>query len=123
MSALKERFQEQAERQVAIIQKFKNDLDADPAYRLSWGTDVFAAAAKLRVLKRLINVLGDAEATEDDVHSLLMANILHKSQYPAESSSPTSNLIEQYELAACSEIINDLPRYHLDFKVRTRVPS
>lgn len=114
MSALKDRYTKQAENETAVIEKFKMALDKDPAYALSWGCGVFAAAAKLRVLKQLINVLGDGEATAEDVHSLLMANILHKSQYPAQSSSPTSNLIEQYELAACAEIIADLPHYKFD---------
>ena len=114
MTTLLERFQRQAEGETTAIEKFKVALDRDPAYALSWGTGVFAAAAKLRVLKQLINVLGDGAATAEDVHSLMMANILHKSQYPAQSSSPTSNLIEQYELAACAEIIADLPRYKFD---------
>jgi len=114
MSALKNRYIKQAENETAVIEKFKMALDKDPAYALSWGCGVFAAAAKLRVLRQLINVLGDGEATQEDVHSLMMANVLHKSQYPAQSSSPTSNLIEQYELAACAEIIADLPRYKFD---------
>ena len=114
MSALKDRYTKQAENEAARIEKFKEALDKDPAYALSWGCGVFASAAKLRVLKQLINVLGDGEATAEDVHSLMIASVLHKSQHPAQSSSPTSNLIEQYELAACAEIIADLPRYKFD---------
>lgn len=114
MTKLLERFQRQAERETAVIEKFKVELDKDPAYALSWGCDVFASAAMLRILKQLINALEDEQTTTEDIKDHLMGHIMHKSRYPAQSTSPTSNLIEQYELAACARIVGDLPRYTLD---------
>jgi len=114
MNTLLERFQRQAESETAVIEKFKVELAKDPAYALSWGCGVFAAAAKLRILKQLINALEDGDTTIKNIQDHLMGNIMHKSRYPAQSSSPTSNLIEQYELAACAEIAGDLPRYKFD---------
>ena len=114
MTTLLERFQRQAENEAFVIEKFKTDLDKDPAYALSWGCGVFASAAKLRILKQLINALEDSETTAEDIRAHLMGSIMHKSRYPAQSTSPTSNLIEQYELAACAEIAGGLSRYTLD---------
>ena len=111
---LLERYQQQAQNEVAIIERLKRELDKDPAYALSWGTDAFAAAAKLRVLKQMIAVLADGTATAEDIRAELTARVLRKSQYPAHSTSPTSNLIEQYELVAHAELLNDLPRYKFD---------
>lgn len=114
MTTLLERFQRQAQYETASIDRFKKELDKDPAHALSWGCGVFAAAAKLRILKQLINALEDEQTTSEDIRDHLMGHILHKSRYPAQSTSPTSNLVEQYELAACAEIVGDLPRYKFD---------
>lgn len=114
MSKLLERFQRQAQYEIETIEKFKVELAKDPAYALSWGCGVFAAAAKLRILNQIINALSDEQTTVDNIRDHLMGHILHKSRYPAQSTSPTSNLIEQYELAAYAEIVGDLPRYKFD---------
>jgi hypothetical protein len=114
MTTLLERFQRLAQYETATIDRFKKELDKDPAYALSWGCEVFAAAAKLRILKQLINALEDEQTTTENIRDHLMGHIMHKSRYPAQSTSPTSNLIEQYELAACARIVGDLPRYKFD---------
>ena len=109
MSAkLLKRFQNQADAAQARLDEFKVEFDKDPAYALSWGNDTFANAAKLRVLKQIIAACDNGTATVDNIRSTLMDRVLHKSKYPAQSTSPTSNLIEQYELAACAEILSDL---------------
>ena len=114
MTTLLERFQRQAQYETATIEKFKLELDKDPAYALSWGNEVFRAAAKLKVVNEIINSLKDLEPAEN-IKDALMDRIMHKSRYPAQSTSPTSNLIEQYELAVCAEIFNDLQRYKFDY--------
>jgi hypothetical protein len=114
MSKLLERFQRLAQYETATIDKFKQELDKDPAYALSWGCGVFAAAAKLRVITEIINALKDDDTTMENIQAHLMGRIMHRSRYPAQSTSPTSNLIEQYELAACAEIVENLPRYRFD---------
>jgi hypothetical protein len=109
MSAkLLKRFQSQAESAQARLDKFAVDFAKDPAHALSWGTDAFARAAELRVLQQIIAALENDTATLENIRSTLMDRVLHKSKYPAQSSSPTSNLIEQYELAACAEVLSNL---------------
>ena len=102
------RFQSQADSAQFKLDKFAADFAKDPAHALSWGTDAFSKAAELRVLKQIIVELEAGNANLDNIRSTLMDRVLHKSKYPAQSTSPTSNLIEQYELAACAEILSDL---------------
>lgn len=102
------RFFNQANTCQGRLDKFTADFAKDPAYALSWGTDAFQAAAKLRVLKQILAALEDGDATADNIRSTMMDRVLNKSKYPPQSTSPTSNLIEQYELAACAEILSDL---------------
>jgi hypothetical protein len=105
---LLKRFQNQAESCQASLDKFAADFAKDPAYTLSWGNEAFAKAARLRVLKQIIAAIEDGTATTENIRSTMMDRVLHKSKYPAQSTSPTSNLIEQYELAACADILSDL---------------
>lgn len=102
------RFFNQASTCQKRLDKFTESFAKDPAYALSWGTDAFQAAAKLRVLKQILTALDEGNATAENIRSTMMDRVLHKSKYPAQSTSPTSNLIEQYELAACAEILADL---------------
>lgn len=102
------RFQRQAEAAQARLDKFTVEFTKDPAHALTWSNDTFANAAKLRVLNQIIAACDGGTATADNIKSTLMDRVLHRSKYPAQSTSPTSNLIEQYELAACAEILSDL---------------
>lgn len=108
MSKLLARFQRQVDSTQASLDKFAVEFAKDPAYALSWGNDTFANAAKLRVLKQIVNALEDGNGNLDNIRSTLMDRVLHRAKYPAQSTSPTSNLIEQYELAACADILGDL---------------
>lgn len=109
MSAqLLKRFQNQAQSCQGRMDKFMVDFHSDPAHALTWGNDTFKFAAQLKVLKQIIAALEGGEANLDNIRSTLMDRVLHRSKYPAQSTSPTSNLIEQYELAACAEILSDL---------------
>jgi hypothetical protein len=105
---LLKRFQSQVDSAQVRLDKFSADFAKDPAHALSWGNDAFAAAAKIRVLKQIVAALEDGSATLENIRSTMMDRVLNKSKYPPQSSSPTSNLIEQYELAACAEILSDL---------------
>ena len=102
------RYQRRAEVEIANLAKFKLELDKDPAHALTWGCDAFRSAATLKVLNQIIGAL-EADTTDvDNIKSVLMDRVLHSSKYPAQSTSPTSNLIEQYELSACASILSDL---------------
>ena len=107
-ASLLKRFQSHLDSTQDQLDKFAADFAKDPAHALSWGTGAFQAAAKQKVLKQIIAALNDGTATLENIRSTLMDRVLHKSKYPPQSTSPTSNLVEQYELAACAEILSDL---------------
>ncbi len=102
------RFQRQVESQNASIAKFKAEMDKDPAHALTWSLDAFRSAATLKVLNQIVHALEEGNADVDNIRDTLMDRVLHRSKYPAQSTSPTSNLMEQYELSACAEILSDL---------------
>jgi hypothetical protein len=102
------RFQRQVSSQEANIAKFKAEMDKDPAHALTWGLDAFRSAATLKVLNQIVGALEAGHADVDNIKATLMDRVLHRSKYPAQSTSPTSNLMEQYELSACAEILSDL---------------
>jgi len=113
MSALAlKKFTAQAEQAQAQIDKFKSELDKDPAYALSWGLTAFQSAARLKVA----NMLVEAFSPREGAHEYTVANavghltdrVMSKARYPAQSTSPTSNLMEQYEAAAYAEALDEL---------------
>lgn len=93
----------------ARLDLFTTKFQEDPVHALTWSNDTFANAAKLRVVKQILAALdGETKATLENIRSTLTDRVLHRAKYPPQSTSPTSNLIEQYELAACAEILSDL---------------
>jgi hypothetical protein len=89
------------------LDKFKADFDKDPAYALSWSNGVFRHAAELQLFRQVLTALeGDASLAE--ITESLTSRVMHKSRYPAQSTSPTSNLMEQYELSVAAELLGDL---------------
>jgi hypothetical protein len=107
---LQQRLQRKIDLCAGSIEKFKLELDKDPAHALSWSNGVFSKAAEHRVLKIVLSNL-ESDSTIENVKSYLMECVLHRSKYPAQSTSPTSNLIEQYELAAYAELLSELQFY------------
>lgn len=94
------------------LDKFMVDFHSDPSHALSWGNSTFQAAASLKVLKMVHAALTHSTPCSiQAVKETLMDRVLHKSKYPPQSTSPTSNLIEQYELAAYAELLSDLRYY------------
>ncbi len=55
-------------------------------------------------LKQVLNAIEQG----DNVVAIITDRVIHKAKYPAQSTSPTSNLIEQYELATWADILSDL---------------
>jgi len=106
------KFTAQAEQAQAQIDKFQAELSKDPAYALSWGLTAFQAAARLKVA----NMLVEAFTPREGAHEYTVANavghltdrVMGLARYPAQSSSPTSNLMEQYEAAAFAEALDEL---------------
>jgi hypothetical protein len=101
-----------AEQAQSNIDKFKADLDKDPAHALTWGLDAYQNAARLRVAQMLVYGFtvkeGSPVYTVAQAREFLMDRILNRARYPAQSTSPTSNLMEQYEAAAYAEALDEL---------------
>jgi hypothetical protein len=100
---------EQAQKQ---IDKFKAELNKDPAYALSWGLSTFQNAARLKVASMLVYSFtereGETVCTLEEARETLLTRVMNKARYPAQSTSPTSNLMEQYEAAAYAEALDEL---------------
>jgi len=96
----------------ANIDKFKEQLDKDPAHALSWGLDAFHNAARLKIASMLVYAFtpreGSSASTIQEAREFLMDRVMNKARYPAQSTSPTSNLMEQYEAAAYAEALDVL---------------
>ena len=105
---LLKRFQLRAEMCQQSLDKWAEDFAKDPAHTLSWGTTAFENAARLRVLKQIIAALQDGTANLENIRETMMSRVMHRSKYPPQSTSPTSNLIDQYELAACADILESI---------------
>lgn len=106
-NSLIKRLQRHLESTQATIERFKEKLNEDPHHALSWSLDAFHASSKAWVLKDCINHL-ERGVSAKDLKQILVGVVINKGRYPAQSTSPTSNLIEQYDLAAASEIVSDL---------------
>jgi hypothetical protein len=95
-----------AEKELA---RFSEAILVDPAYTLSWGRTAYEAGANLRVAKEVLaGIAGWRERepnTADDliisgVAQTLFGQVINRAGSPESSTSPTSNLMERYELAA-----------------------
>jgi hypothetical protein len=106
------KFTAQAEQAQAQIDKFQAELSKDPAYALGWGLTAFQSAARLKVAQMLVHALtkreGETVCTIAQARETLMDRVMSKARYPAQSTSPTSNLMEQYEAAAYAEALDEL---------------
>ena len=105
------RFTAMAEQAQAHCDKFAADFAKDPSHALSWGLNVFQNAARLKVAQMMINAFAEErehKCTIEDARETLMDRVMNKARYPAQSTSPTSNLMEQYEAAAYAEALDVL---------------
>ena len=107
MSQALKRFTSMAEQAQAQCDKFAESFAKDPAYALSWGNDVFKNAARLKVAKMLVEAFA-GDCTVDQARESCLDRVMNKARYPAQSTSPTSNLIEQFEAAAYAEALDEM---------------
>jgi hypothetical protein len=101
-----------AEQAQVQCDKFAKSFAEDPGYALSWGNGVFQSAARLKVAKMLVYAFtereGETTCTVEQARDTLLDRVMNKARYPAQSTSPTSNLMEQYEAAAYAEALDEL---------------
>lgn len=106
------KFTAMAEQAQAKIDKFQAEFSKDPAHALTWGLDAFQSAARLKVAQMLVAAFtprdGSQDYTVEQAIGYLTDRVMSKARYPAQSTSPTSNLMEQYEAAAYAEALDEL---------------
>ena len=110
MNDPKARFESKADSARLTINKFLAKMMEDPAYALCWSDEVFQAAARLKVAKQIISFF-EGNFSAQQAREYVMDEVLCKSKYPAHSTSPASNLMEQYILAAYAEAVQALEQF------------
>lgn len=94
------------------LDTFREELTKDPVHTLKWGNTAFQAAARLSIAQMMVYCFTDHPAqpaqSVEEVRKMLLEKVTHRSKYPPQSTSPSSNLMEQYELAALAEALDDL---------------
>jgi hypothetical protein len=105
-------FTEKAAHAQTQCDKFAKSFAEDPAFALTWGNSVFQHAARLRVAQMMVHAFtqrdGETMCTLDQARDTCLDRVMNKARYPAQSTSPTSNLIEQFEAAAYAEALDEL---------------
>lgn len=92
------------------LDKFAAKFQEDPMHALIWSLSTFEQAAHQRKVKIVINAL-ERGVSIADIKQDLTRMVVDKAKYPAQSTSPTSNLIEQYDLAVTAALLSDLEYY------------
>lgn len=99
------------------LEKFKERLASSPPYAFEWSMDGFRAAARIKVMTHLLDVLRDPEAVDTGespvytrVYETALEQVLRGARHPTRSTSPTANLMEQEELAAWADVV-EAPRW------------
>jgi hypothetical protein len=86
-----------------LVKKFAEN----PANAMSWGGTYFTHAAEYNAAVGVKQMFEDGY-TVDAMRAVVMRDVMHKAKYPARSTSPTSNLMEQEELAASTKLLGYL---------------
>jgi hypothetical protein len=99
------KFAGMADRAKLRLDEFAVKFANDPAHAFTWSSSAFQDAARLSVFSEI------AESPicfydVADARNVLAKKIVEKSRSPAQSTSPTSNLMKQYELAAWVEALD-----------------
>lgn len=91
------------------LAKFQQKLADDPAYAFSWASDAMTAAAKLKVANVVLaSIEKFPELTIEMVRKEAATQMRRAARYPARSTSPVSNVMEQEIGAAWAELFDTL---------------
>jgi hypothetical protein len=91
-----------------VLAKLATELKNDPCYALEWSKGAFSSAARMKVFGYIRGRLSEDNEGKTILDSLLsycVDEVLRKARNGSNhSTSPTSNLIEEYTLTAWSEL-------------------
>jgi hypothetical protein len=87
----------------AVLAKFAEGFAKDPLYALSWGQDVYEAAAWNSIAGGLIKDM-PAEGAAEKILELAQREVFQAARSPASSTSATSNLAKQAEAQVWAKV-------------------
>jgi len=87
-----------------VLAQFHEKLAKDAAYALSWSLDAFRAAGRQAVFRELAEAF-ERDCSVEDARATLLGRVRSAALYPPQSSSPVSNLMDQYRGAAAAEAL------------------
>jgi hypothetical protein len=93
------------------IAKFKDSLEKNASYAFEWSSSAFEGAAQKEIGALLLVTLEQAnkKTSEEEIVKQIEAwaadRVLTGARYFPRSSSPSSNLMEQYRTAAFGELL------------------
>lgn len=100
--------QQQMEKSIA---KLAETEPHEVAYHLGWLTDLYQESARYEVYGRILAAIdpvhleqNPSRVTWDSVREYVDGEVNRMGRYPNQSTSPCSNLIERYKLAAWAEV-------------------
>jgi hypothetical protein len=106
------KFTAMAQQAQAQCDKFAAEFAKDPAHALSWSNGVFQEAARLKIAQMMVHAFTPREdgviLTVAGAREVCLSRVMNKARWPAQSTSPTSNLMEQFEAAAYAEALDEL---------------
>ena len=96
-----------------VIEKHISDLNENPAYAMSWSRGAFTAAAEVEFAGQWLYFLGQKHEDRDAAFETLAVGVsktvADKARYiNNHSSSATSNLMDQCQLAVAAKFLEDL---------------
>lgn len=80
---------------------------ADPAHNFTWGEDAAKAAAALRVWAQVPAAL-ERGVKVADIVAHFNKDLFRGARYPARSTSVFSNFVEQEQLSAIAQLVEEL---------------
>jgi hypothetical protein len=104
-SKLNSKFLELADSSKERLDEFISQFAKDPAYAFAWSDSAFYYAARFSVFTIIAEgPICSYEATA--AKNIIVKQIVELTRSPAQSTSPTSNLMKQYELVAWTEALD-----------------
>ena len=110
---MKRKLQSGMDQAQARMAKFAVEMAKPEAGRLqtmAWSKDIFEAAAIYDANNAVLFGLNDG-ATVESIREYLTVSALNLAKYPPQSTSPTSNLADQYKGAATMKILDDFKMF------------
>lgn len=106
LTLLANRIRHTTDSSLIALDQFKQKLNHDPLVALSWGDRAFQAAANLEVARWVSSFMESEKFSFEGLVAEAADRVLRGARYPERSSSPSSNLAKQCEIAAWADLLD-----------------